>query len=1075
MDAFDAAFFGISPREALAMDPQQRLFLECAWHTFESAGYTTARLSGSNTAVFAAVSSFDYYELLLRTQAARTTHIGTGMSHAVLANRVSQHFNLKGASEAIDTACSSGLVALWRAVETLRRGESELALVGGVNVLASQTPFQVFADAGMLSLEGACRPFDARAAGYVRGEGVACVLVKRAADAVRDGDRIWAVIKGGAIRHSGRTNSLTAPNPDAQADVIVAAVADAGIDPLSIGYVEAHGTGTSLGDPIEANGLKRAFRRLHAERGRTEVAPHFTVGSVKAQIGHLEAAAGMAGLLKAVLALGHRAIPGSPHLTEVNPHIDLADACFRFSPESATWEEPARQGQPRRAGVSSFGFGGVNAHVVLEEGPVATPRISSASGPQLFVLSAKTADALRKHSSALAAALAAQSFVSGGEEQTYLADLAFTLRKRTPLAHRLAVIAASAAELAAHLRQWTQGGPDVVSGIAQAGTHEAMGLFASEAEVEERLRALVAAGELRKLAALWVKGFGIEWERIVPRAGAALVTTPGYPFARESFWVTFGNADVPAAAPASAPVAATRTPRRSGRHCRTVAGRLYAEGWLERPLNEAGTLEPPTQDEDRQGAVIALASGPIGRRVAELVGRGRRVLIASLPDGATAEALVADAGRISGLLDVTALDGDVRSHKPPGTQQARVRPPVDRRIAQEGRAPGRSPGDARPAALGDRSAPTSLSGAQEAGFYKSLWAEYRRCRSKTVDFAPAGFTAENAAAAIGREIDRHDGPSELAYVGGKRMARAMERVPLALPQPERERNGVALITGGTGEIGLALARDLVARGFRALLLTGRRELSPEQQRLIDDLASQGASIAFYRGDLCDEAALGASIRGLPRRTRPHHSRVPLRRRSQPCGACILPENSGVDGRGAGAQGGCPLGAAPADGQRPAARVHAVLVGVGGRAKAGVRACWTTPRRTGFSTCSRSTSTHTVTPITGRCNGPGGGRWDSRATSGKVAPRACRSTPSSVSRRCIALRQPRELGPVVCVAAAGEPALAAGALERPAAAEEARPATTAASVRRQRRSFRRRSPRGPRHRRQGARDRGEQAR
>ena len=411
------------------MDPQQRLFLECAWHTFESAGYGTARLSGSNTAVFVGASSFDYYELLLRTQVARTTHIGTGVSHAVIANRVSQHFNFKGASEAIDTACSSGLVALWRAVETLRRGESELALVGGVNVLASRTPFQVFADAGMLSPEGICRPFDARAAGYVRGEGVACVLVKRAADAVRDGDRIWAVIKGGAVRHNGRTNSLTAPNPDAQADVIVAAIANAGIDPLSIGYVEAHGTGTSLGDPIEVNGLKRAFRRLHADRGRAEVAPHFTVGSVKAQIGHLEAAAGLAGLLKTVLALAHRAIPGSPYLTVVNPHIDLADACFRFSSETTPWGEPAVPGQPRRAGVSSFGFGGVNAHVVLEEGSCSALRTSPSRGAHLFMLSAKTAEALRTRSSALATALATRTFAGEQDEQTYLADLAFTLRQ----------------------------------------------------------------------------------------------------------------------------------------------------------------------------------------------------------------------------------------------------------------------------------------------------------------------------------------------------------------------------------------------------------------------------------------------------------------------------------------------------------------------------------------------------------------------------------------------------------------------------------------------------------------------
>jgi acyl transferase domain-containing protein/acyl carrier protein len=857
VDAFDAAFFGISRREALAMDPQQRLFLECAWQAFENAGYATTQLSGSTTAVFVGVSSFDYYELLLRTQAARTTHIGSGMSHAVLANRVSQFFNLKGASEAIDTACSSGLVALWRAVETLRRGESELALVGGVNVLASRTLFQVFADASMLSPEGACRPFAAGAAGYVRGEGVAAVLVKRAADAVRDGDRIWAVIKGGAVRHSGRTNSLTAPNPDAQAEVIVGAVADAGIDPLSIGYVEAHGTGTPLGDPIEVNGLKRAFRRLHTERGRTDVAPHFTVGSVKAQIGHLEAAAGMAGLLKAVLALNHGAIPGSPYLTEINPHIDLADACFRFSPEHSPWPEPALPGQPRRAGVSSFGFGGVNAHVVLEERPAAAPRTSTGAGNRLFVLSAKTADALRARASALAAMLASKPFANG-EEQIALGDLAFTLRRKTPLAHRLAIVAGSAAELSEQLRQWPQGAPDSVSGIAQATTHEAMGLFSSEAEVEERLRALAASGELRKLAALWVKGFAIEWDRVLPRAGAALVTTPDYPFARESYWVTFGNGDTSVAAPypaaAPAPVAALRSAAAPARWA------LYSEAWVERPFGDGDARDLQAQDDDKQGAVIALVSGPTGRRVAELMERGRRVVIAAWPDAGTAEALLSSAGRISGLLDLTSLDGEVDQT----SEAARNRLDLVRQLIGTSLKKGERV-DVVLATLGlqragARSVPETLAGAQEAGLYKSLWAEYRRCRSKTVDFDPAGFTAENTAAALAREIDQHDGPGEIAWVGDTRMARTIEPVRLTLSPPAREPDGVAMITGGTGAIGLALARDLAARGFRALLLTGRRELTADQNRVVEGLTRQGVSISFYRGDLCDEASLGAAVK-----------------------------------------------------------------------------------------------------------------------------------------------------------------------------------------------------------------------
>ena len=1041
VDAFDAAFFGISRREALAMDPQQRLFLECAWQTFESAGYTTTQLSGSNTAVFAGVSSFDYYELLLRTQAARTTHIGSGMSHAVLANRVSQYFNLKGASEAIDTACSSGLVALWRAVETLRRGESELALVGGVNVLASRTLFQVFADASMLSPEGACRPFASGAAGYVRGEGVACVLVKRAVDAVRDGDRIWAVIKGGAVRHSGRTNSLTAPNPDAQADVIVAAVTDADIDPLSIGYVEAHGTGTPLGDPIEVNGLKRAFRRLHAERGRSDVEPHFTLGAVKAQIGHLEAAAGMAGLLKAVLALNRRAIPGSPHLTELNPHIDLADACFRFSPENSPWQESALPGQPRRAGVSSFGFGGVNAHVVLEERSAATARASAAAGTHLFVLSAKTAEALRARASALAAVLETKT-AAGDEEQIALADLAFTLRRKTPMAHRLAVVARSATELAAQLRQGPEGAPDIASGIAQAGTHEAMGLFSSEAEVEERLRALVASGELHKLAALWVKGFAIEWDRIVPLAGAALMSTPGYPFARESFWVPFGNGDAaPAAArtpsaaavPATAPVPAAAPAKWT----------LYTDAWKERPLNDGDGREPRTPDEDKQSAVIALVSGPTGRRVAELVECGRRVVIASLSDGGTPDALAAGAGRISGLLDVTSLDGelDQTSLKSRNTLDL-VRQLIGASLKKGERL------DVVQATLGlqragDRSVPATLAGAQEAGLYKSLWAEYRRCRSKTVDLDPAGFTAENAAAAIAREIDQHDGPSEIAYVGDKRMAREMGPVRVTLPTPGRDENGVALITGGTGALGLALARDLVARGFRALLLTGRRELGADKKRVIDELTRQGASIVFYRGDLGDEASLRASIRDF----RKAHGRIT---HVYHCAGAVNQ-------------------VAPAFFQKTAASMADVL-------QPKVDALWMLHRLLAggpprvfvlFSSVSAVApkmasgvldygAANRFLDLFAQYQHARGqtqyrsiewARWRQMGLARDVREDGAAGTALDAEQCFEALHRveaAEELGPVVCVAPEGAAMLTASALERPAVTDEARPATTAAA-------------------------------
>ncbi len=853
VDAFDAAFFGISPREAMAMDPQQRHLLECAWLAFEDAGYRTERLSGSNTAVFVGASSFDYYELLLQTQSARTTHMGTGISHAVLANRVSQYFNLKGASEAIDTACSSSLVALYRAIETLRKGESEIALVAGVNVLASRTPFQVFADAGMLSPDGLCLPFEDGAAGYVRGEGVGCVVVRRASLAARDGDRVLAVIKGGAVRHSGRTNSLTAPNPDAQADVMVAAFKDAQVDPASIGYIEAHGTGTALGDPIEVKGLKKAFSRLHGERGRTGVAPHFYVSSVKALTGHLEAAAGMAGLLKTVAVLAHRTIPGSPYLTRLNRHIDLTDAAFRVAREPRPWEvvegEVSLPEGPRRAGVSSFGFGGVNAHVVLEEAPPSLGRSTARSQRHLFVLSARSAEALSAICTQLAKHLRNRALPDAAAEQVFLQDLAFTLRHaRTPMSHRLAVIANSVAELMERLEQYGQQGADHADVLAGAGgdpSRVEANLFLYEAELAANLHEPLAHGELRKLAQLWTQGLAIDWEKILPRGDASLVTLPGYVFAQERFWPRFSStegASKPARPERSAPV-------------------FYAERWEAKPLIATAVSQP--------GSVIALVAGDGGRDLAEALKRflpQRSVQLAVCPpEDLALHSAAADwaesVGELSTVLDLTPLDETLDRD----SRQVLRKLELIRHLVGGPLKKGKSielvqvtRGLHQLGGSGER--PTSLAGALDSGFFKHLGAEYRRCRSKTVDLAPSGLESAEAAALLARELEQHDGESELAWREGQRFARVMERVsPPALKEAEEEQGGVAFITGGTGDIGLRLARDLVHRGFKALLLAGRRTPSPEKQALIDELEQQGAAIGFYRGELTDELALREAL------------------------------------------------------------------------------------------------------------------------------------------------------------------------------------------------------------------------
>lgn len=846
-DAFDAAFFGISRREAIAMDPQQRITLEAAWHAFEDAGCSAERLSGSDTAVFVGVSSFDYYELLTTTGAARTTHIGTGVSHAIIANRVSQFFNLKGASEAVDSACASSLVAIMRGVNAIRRGENGLALVGGVNLLASRTPFQIFADAGMLSKDGVCRPFDDAAAGYVRGEGAAFVVLKQAQAALRDGDRILAIIKGGAVQHGGRMQSLTAPNPEAQANVIVAAMEDAGVDPASIGYVEAHGTGTSLGDPIEALGLNKAFARMHEKFGRKSVAPHFFIGSIKAQIGHLEAAAGVAGVLKAVCALTQRTIPGSPYLTKLNRHIVLDESVFRIAQNTVPWDGVQTDikfgAGRRRAGVSSFGFGGVNAHIVLEEAPPLPARTPAHAGPRLFLFSAKSGEALRRLCERYAALLQGQKFADSAAEQTFLDDVAYTLRRgRSALDFRLAVPAASVTALASVLRLVARDGMDakgVQLGQISAHAREALA-SADPALGSVQQRALAECGDLAALAMVWVAGFPVEWEMVFPRDGARLTALPHYPFARERFWAYSAAASQESAAGMAVPAAV-----------------FYRTHWSLAPLAacEASPLA---------GAMLVFVAGPHGQGVADAVQRAmphNPAQVMFVP--ATGEAAESTDSAVSGpfgaVLDLTPLDeaAYLGIHIPAKLALLRrlIGPSLKRGEAIKIVHATRGLQDIAVAGV----APTTLAGAQDAGLYEHFSAEYKRCLSKTIDFSGGAGDAETLSRQLIAELMQSDGHHGLAYSGERRYTRSMERMERPLPASSNNEFGSAMITGGSGDIGLCLARDLVERGCRSLLLTGRSTLSPDKQAIIDALEARGARIAFYRGELTDAASLRAQV------------------------------------------------------------------------------------------------------------------------------------------------------------------------------------------------------------------------
>ncbi|MEO3762704.1 ACP S-malonyltransferase [Streptomyces sp. B5E4] len=536
VDSFDCSFFGISPHEAELMDPHQRLFLQTVWKAVEDSGRRPDALAGSRTGLFVGLSSMDYAEVLGHSAAGPQAHTATGLSHAVLPNRVSYQLDLRGPSEAIDTACSSSLVAVHRAVRSLRAGECGLAIAGGVNLMLSPTPFECFELAGMLAPDGRCKTFDQSADGYVRGEGVVAVVLKPLAAAEADGDHIHAVIRGSAVGHSGRAASLTAPSPEAQADVIVDAWRAAGLDPATATHVETHGTGTSLGDPIEIEGLKQAFARLYAAWGHDAPAePHCTLGSVKTAIGHLEAAAGLAGLVTMVQALRYGKLPALRHFEKLNPYIRLDGSPFRIGDRAGDWPRhtaPEGPATPRRCGVSSFGFGGSNAHVVLEEYEREPAADEAPTAPLLIPLSARTADALRGYARELLRHLDLHAPAEGTADFA-LTALADTLQLgREPMEARLAIVAEDVDELYDALVHFLRGedqGDTWWSGQAAGAADLSRALLAGP-EGNTYLDALATAGKTAALARLWAAGADFDWALL--RGGRPVRRTPlpTYPF-----------------------------------------------------------------------------------------------------------------------------------------------------------------------------------------------------------------------------------------------------------------------------------------------------------------------------------------------------------------------------------------------------------------------------------------------------------------------------------------------------------------------------------------------------------------
>jgi acyl transferase domain-containing protein/acyl carrier protein len=442
IDQFDAQFFGISPREAPYIDPQQRLLLETAWEAIEDGGQILDFEKGTNIGVFVGISHNDY-QIIQGTpweSAGISAHSPTGSAHSIAANRISYCLNLQGPSVAMDTACSSALTAVHAACEYIWTGRGTTALAGGVTVMITPGGFIGFSQASMLSPEGKCRAFDASASGFVRGEGAGMVLLKRLSQAIADGDPIHGIICGTALNQDGHTNGISLPSAEAQARLVQEACADASVDPLQIGFVEAHGTGTAVGDPIEAHALAEALCI-----DRPSEFP-LVIGSVKTNLGHLETAAGVAGLVKAVLVLKRRQIPASLHFEKPNPHIDFEALKLRVN---TTLEPFPETDGPRMAGVNSFGFGGANAHVILQEPPPVPHFEHAEEADDRFwpvTLSARTEKSLRAYAAHLAKWLEDRACANG--DSPLLPDLVFSLgARRNHHAYRLTTVARSMPEL----------------------------------------------------------------------------------------------------------------------------------------------------------------------------------------------------------------------------------------------------------------------------------------------------------------------------------------------------------------------------------------------------------------------------------------------------------------------------------------------------------------------------------------------------------------------------------------------------------------------------------------------------
>ena len=838
VDEFDPVFFGILPREVIDIAPQERLFLECAHHTLEDGGYTRDSLrKQGKVGVFVGVM-WEEYQLFSTPNRVLSGHPSS------IANRVSYFCNFTGPSMAVDTMCSSSLTSIHLACNALLLNECYAAIAGGVNVSIHPNKYVFLAQKQFISSEGLCRSFGLGGDGYVPGEGVGALLLKTLKNAEKDHDSIYAVIKGTAINHGGKSNGYTVPDPVAQAQVIQDALQVAGVSPDSISYLEAHGTGTSLGDPIEIAGLAKVFSKA----GKVDSV--CALGSVKSNIGHLESAAGVAAITKVILQLKHAMLVPSLHSQQLNPNLDLSNTPFAVQQQLSQWQRPA--GQLLRAGVSSFGAGGANAHLIVDEYILPATAVKTFSGPYLIVLSADSHEQLDHYVRALFECLT-HSDISDAQ----LSDIAFTLQTgREARKFRLGVSVYSVAQLINELLLYLDGAyedSDVLLGLPNQQDSYLNRLFSDE-DLKESIANWWQKNKHTKLLELWVNGLNLDWHELYelhngvkPNRYSGL---PNYPFARHVYRI---GDDVP-----------------------VNAGQPVEEDSAKQAylLTKAWQVRVSAQAQQRACAVLILCHSSMTELALRLFKHEPSVQC-TVVNGLDVTGV--QLAHFDGMIDLMALtqkadiDWDERENALQTLeimrQYIRQRSSMQSLLLQVTRG---------------RCDAGMLDGAELVGFYRSVSQEYHSVISASLD-VELQTSAQEIADIIDREFAAlpSNKQSEICYQNAARKVPEIvtERLPLdwqvKVPKQSYHSNDVALVSGGARGIGLALVKHLSAQGVNKFIIVGREEL-PDQELWRDISASQddgfkgkikalqavvesGARVYYFGADVADKKALNAGI------------------------------------------------------------------------------------------------------------------------------------------------------------------------------------------------------------------------